>query len=252
MTVTRSLDGPIGRLTLDHPPLNILTRDVLARLRAELAAFAATPGVRVLLLSAAGKHFSAGADVREHLPPEHAALIPEFMDTVAALDAFPVPVIAAVQGRCLGGGFELVQAADIIVAGEGALFGQPEILLGVIPPAACALLPARVGRGAAAQLVYGGDPMSAAEAAQVGLVRQVVPDDQLAKAADAWAGRIGRHSAAALRLAKQALRAGEPAARAAALQAQGELYLHQVMTTQDALEGLLAFVEKRAPAWADR
>jgi enoyl-CoA hydratase/carnithine racemase len=94
--------------------------------------------------------------------------------------------------------------------------------------------------------------MSAAEAARVGLVRQVVPDDQLATAADALAGRISRHSAAALRLAKQALRGGEPAARAAALRAQGELYLHRVMTTQDALEGLLAFVEKRAPAWADR
>jgi cyclohexa-1,5-dienecarbonyl-CoA hydratase len=252
MTVTRSLDGAIGRLTLDHPPLNILTRDVLARLRAELTALAATPGLRVLLLSAAGKHFSAGADIREHLPPEHAALIPEFMDTVAALDAFPLPVIAAVQGRCLGGGFELVQAADLIVAGDSAVFGQPEILLGVIPPAACALLPARVGRGVAAELVYGGDTITAAEAAQVGLVRRVVPDGQLADAALALAGRIARHSGAALRLAKRGLRGGAAAASAAALRGQGELYLHGVMTTQDALEGLLAFVERRAPAWADR
>ncbi|HET7296545.1 MAG TPA: enoyl-CoA hydratase/isomerase family protein [Gemmatimonadales bacterium] len=251
MTLTRSLDGAVGRLTLNHPPLNILTRDLLARLRAELEAFAATPGLRVLLLSAAGKHFSAGADVREHLPPEHAGLIPEFMDTVAALDAFPLPVIAAVQGRCLGGGFELVQAADIIVAGEGSVFGQPEILLGVIPPAACALLPARVGRGVAAELVYGGDPIPAAEAARTGLVRRVVPDQELGDAALALAARIARHSGAALRLAKQALRGGA-AASAAALRAQAELYLHGVMTTQDALEGLLAFVEKRAPAWADR
>jgi cyclohexa-1,5-dienecarbonyl-CoA hydratase len=252
MTVTRSVAGPVGRLTLDHPPLNILTRVLLARLRTELAAFAATPGLRVLVLAATGQHFSVGADVREHLPPEHAALIPEFMDTVAALDAFPLPVIAAVQGRCLGGGFELVQAADMIVAGEGAVFGQPEVQLGVVPPAACALLPGRVGRGVAAQLVYSGDPVSAAEAAEMGLVLRVVPDGQLAAAADGLVGRIARHSAAALRLAKQALRGGEVAARAAALQAQGEFYLHRVMTTQDALEGLLAFVEKRAPAWADR
>lgn len=252
MTLTRSLDGAVGRLTLNHPPLNILTRELLARVRTELEAFTATPGLRVLLLSAAGKHFSAGADVREHLPPEHAALIPEFMDTVAALDAFPLPVIAAVQGRCLGGGFELVQAADIVVAGESAVFGQPEILLGVIPPAACALLPARVGRGVAAELVYGGDPIPAAEAARVGLVRRVVPDQELADAALALAGRIARHSGATLRLAKQALRSSEAGASAAALRGQGERYLHGVMTTQDALEGLLAFVEKRAPAWADR
>ncbi|HYL20944.1 MAG TPA: enoyl-CoA hydratase-related protein [Gemmatimonadales bacterium] len=252
MPVTRTLDSAIGRLTLDRPPLNILTRELLAQLRAELAAAAATPGLRVLLLSAVGPHFSAGADVREHLPPEHAALIPEFLETVAALDAFPLPVIAAVQGRCLGGGFELVQAADIVLAGAGALFGQPEIKLGVIPPAACALLPARVGRGVAADLVYGGDPVTAVEAARVGLVHCVVPDDQLAAAALALATRIARHSAATLRLAKQALRGGETAARAAALRGQGELYLHGVMTTEDALEGLLAFVEKRAPAWADR
>jgi enoyl-CoA hydratase/carnithine racemase len=144
-----------------------------------------------------------------------------------------------------------VQAADLVVAGESAVFGQPEILLGVIPPAACALLPARVGRGVAAELVYGGDPIPAAEAARVGLVRRVVPDQELADAALALAARIARHSGAALRLAKQALRGGA-AARIAALRAQGELYLHGVMTTQDALEGLLAFVEKRAPAWADR
>jgi cyclohexa-1,5-dienecarbonyl-CoA hydratase len=252
MTVTRSLDGAVGRLTLDQPPLNILTREVLGQLRAELAALATEPRLRVLLLSAAGKHFSAGADVREHLPPDHAALIPEFLDTIAVLDAFPLPVVAAVQGRCLGGGFELVQAADIVVAGASAVFGQPEILLGVVPPAACALLPARVGRGAAAELVYGGDPLTAAEAALAGLVRRVVPDDEVSDAALAVATRIARHSAAALRLAKQALRGGESAATAAALREQGERYLHSVMATQDALEGLLAFVEKRVAAWSDR
>ncbi len=159
MTVTRTLAGGIGRVRLDHPPLNILTREVLARFRSALETLAAEPGLRVLLLSAAGKHFSAGADVREHLPPEHTGLIPEFVETIAALDAFPLPVIAAVQGRCLGGGFELVQAADIVVAAESALFGQPEILLGVLPPAACALLPRRVPRGVAAELIYGGDPI---------------------------------------------------------------------------------------------
>ncbi len=252
MSVTRTIAGGVGRLTLDHPPLNILTRDVLARLRKELAGLEREPGLRVVLLSAAGKHFSAGADVREHLPPQHTGLISEFMDTVAALDAFPVPVIAAVQGRCLGGGFELVQAADIVIAGESALFGQPEILLGVIPPAACALLARRTARGVAAELVYSGDPVPALEAERAGLVRRVVPDADLEPQALGLAGRIARHSGATLRLAKRALRGAETEASAAALREQGDLYLHGVMTTQDALEGLLAFVEKRAPAWADQ
>ncbi len=242
----------VGRLTLDHPPLNILTREVLAHIRTELAALAPEPGLRVLLVTATGAHFSGGADVREHLPPEHTGLIPEFVETIAALDAFPLPVVAAVQGRCLGGGFELVQAADIVIAGESARFGQPEILLGVVPPAACALLPRRTSRGTAAELIYGGDSIGAAEAERAGLVRRVVPDAELEDAALAVADRIARHSGAALRVAKRALRGGETAASAAALREQGELYLHGVMTTQDALEGLLAFVEKRPPVWADR
>jgi len=252
MTVTREVAGGIGRLVLNNPPVNILTRAVLARLREEFAALAGDPSLRVLVLSAQGKHFSAGADVAEHLPPQHAELIPEFLDTVAALDRFPLPVIAAVRGRCLGGGFELVQAADLIVAGESAMFGQPEILLGVIPPAACALLARRVPSGAAAELIYTGDPIGAAEAERLGLVRRVVADVEVEQQAFLLAERIARHSAAALRLAKRALRQGDPGGETAAMRRAGDLYLHEVMQTQDALEGLLAFVEKRAPAWGHR
>ncbi len=250
MTVTRTVAGGIGRLILNHPPLNILTREVLGRFREELPQLAADPSLRVLVLSAEGKHFSAGADVGEHLPPEHANLILEFIDTVTALDEFPLPVIAAVQGRCLGGGFELVQAADVIIAGESAVFGQPEILLGVIPPVACALLACRAPRGVAAQVVYAGDPLPAADAERAGLVRRVVPDSELEEAALTAAARIARHSARILRLAKRAVRDGErQQSTGAALHHAGELYLHEVMTTRDALEGLLAFVEKREPVW---
>jgi len=242
----------IGRLTLDHPPLNILTHAELHRMRAELARLAEERGLRVLVLTAAGKHFSAGADVAEHLPPHYAGMIPEFLETIAALAEFPVPVVAGVQGRCLGGGFELVQAADVVVAGESAVFGQPEIALGVVPPAACVLLPERVPRGLAARLIYGGESMSAREAERAGLVAQVVPDADVESAALALAATIARHSAAALRLAKRTLAEQHAWGRRSALQRAGHIYLTDLMATQDAREGLRAFVEKRPPKWSDR
>jgi cyclohexa-1,5-dienecarbonyl-CoA hydratase len=200
-------------------------------------------------LSAAGKHFSAGADVGEHLPPHHLSLIPDFLETVAALDAFPLPVVAAVRGKCLGGGFELVQPADLILAGQGATFGQPEILLGVFPPAACVLLPERIPPAVAARVVYAGESMSASEAERHGLVVGVVPDEEVESSALALAERLARHSSAALRAAKQALRGSGAAARHAALRQAGHVYLHDLMETHDAVEGLRAFSEKRQPVW---
>ncbi len=251
-SVRRAVEDGIARVTLDHPPRNILTRRVLGELRAALADLRADAALRVLVLGAAGRHFSAGADVAEHLPPEWEAMIPEFLETVTALRSFPAPVMAAVRGRCLGGGFEVAMAADLVVAGEGASFGQPEILLGVIPPAACALLPARIGPMRAAEVVFTGDALTAPQAHAAGLVARVVPDERVDEEALALAGRIARHSAAALRAAKRALRTPpSERAEAEALSAAGRCYA-DVMGTADAPEGLRAFLEKRPPAWTHR
>jgi cyclohexa-1,5-dienecarbonyl-CoA hydratase len=244
-------DG-IAQVVLDSPPLNILTQGLLAELRAALVSPAADPTLRVLVLGAQGKHFSAGADVAEHLPPTYAAMIPEFLATIEALHAFPVPVVAAVRGRCLGGGFELVQAADLIVSGEGASFGQPEIVLGVIAPAASALLPEICGPARAAEILYTGDAVTAAQALAAGLVVRVVADERVDEEALALAGRIARHSAAALRIAKRAIRAGSKGRLTDALRSAGRLYVEDLMRTADAREGLTAFVEKRPAVWAHR
>jgi cyclohexa-1,5-dienecarbonyl-CoA hydratase len=246
------LNEGVARVTLNHPPVNILTRAVLGTLRDEFARLAAERSLRVLVLSASGRHFSAGADVGEHMPPAVDALIPEFLETVADLDAFPLPVIAAVQGRCLGGAFELILGADIVIAAESAVFGQPEILLGVAPPAAAAWLPVRCPRGLAAELVFTGDPITAAEAASAGLVRAVVPDADLESRALALAGRISRHSAAALRHTKRMLRTRQSPGDRSAMREAGELYVNALMRTDDALEGLTAFMGKRAPIWSHR
>ena len=242
-------DG-VGFLTLDHPPVNILTRDVLAQCRAVLDAATADQTLRVLLLRAEGRHFSAGADVGEHLPGSWEDMIPEFIATIQQLDAFPIPVVAAVQGRCLGGGFELVLPADLIIAADDAAFGQPEIVLGVMAPAACALLPDILPATHAAHLLYSGDPLTAPDALRLGLVHQVVPVSELASAADALVRRITRHSRAALRATKAALKGDRLAERRARLERMGDRYAHDLMTTRDAVEGLTAFLEKRRPQWS--
>jgi cyclohexa-1,5-dienecarbonyl-CoA hydratase len=251
MSVRVSLDDGLGRLVVDHPPLNILTREVLANLLAGIRKLEGEPSLRAVLLSAEGEHFSVGADVGEHLPPKHEDLIPEFMDTVAAIATFPLPVVAAVQGRCLGGGFEVAMAADVLVAGESASFGQPEIMLGVLPPVACALLPYLCPPGAAAELVLTGEPLSATEAERAGLVRRVVPDGELAEAALELARSITRHSAATLRIGKRMLR-GDQSPLRAALSRAGDMYVKELMATEDALEGLHSFQEKRRPEWSHR
>lgn len=249
LVIDLSITSGIAVLKLNAPPLNILTRSVLASLRAALAKAVASADTRVVLLTAQGKHFSAGASVEEHLPPECDVMIEEFAETVLALYGCPVPVIAAVQGRCLGGAFELVQAADLVIAAEDAQFGQPEIFLGVFPPAACALLPAWAGNSRAAELLFTGDSINAESAAAAGFVISVVARESLESEAMTVAGRIARHSAAALRATKQALRAGsahlpQRLARAA------QIYRHDLMRTHDAIEGLHAFLEKRPPQWS--
>jgi len=249
MTLHTSIEDGIGRIVLNQPPLNILSQQLLGDLRRDLALLEAEKTLRVLIISAEGKHFSAGADVGEHMPPAFEQMIPEFIETVAMIDSFPLPVIAAVHGRCLGGGFELVQAADMIVAGEGAMFGQPEIMLGVLPPAACAVLPDICAPGRAAEIVFTGEALNAFDAHQAGLVLRVVADDRLEAEALDLANKIARHSAAALKVTKQALRSGIAERRAAAFTAVDKIYTADLMSTDDAVEGLQAFLDKRKPTW---
>ena len=246
------VDQGVATLTLDAPPLNILTRAVLAELRTTLAALEATPELRVVRLVAAGKHFSAGADVGEHLPPQYEELIPEFCDTIERLARFPLPVVAAVRGRCLGGGLELAMAADVIVAGEGATFGQPEIVLGVTAPVACVILPRLSQHGFAAELLFAGDAVSSTRARAAGVVQHVVADETVEDEALAICRRIARHSGAALRATKATLLDSATKPLSEALRAASDDYVTKLMKTEDALEGLNAFLEKRPAQWRHR
>lgn len=249
MSVQVTTHDGIAHVILNDPPLNILTCKLLADLREVLAGLAADHSLRVLLVSALGDHFSAGASVAEHLPSKIDAMIPAFMETIRAVDGFPVPVVFAVHGRCLGGGLELVLAGDMIIAAEDAELGVPEIRLGVLPPVACVRLPHLVPPGVAAELIYTGSPIDAWTAQRAGLVLRVVPREDLLDEAMSIAREMAGRSAATLRESKKAIRAAR-GDLGAPLDDVSRIYLHDLMATADAVEGLTSFMEKRIPEWS--
>jgi cyclohexa-1,5-dienecarbonyl-CoA hydratase len=200
------------------------------------------------VLRGEGRGFSAGAEVREHLPESVRALFQEFHAAVAAIVESPCPVIAQVHGPCLGGGLEVALAADLVYAADDATLGQPEIQLGVFPPFAAAAYPARFGRLRAAEIVLLGETLRAAEAYDRGLLTAVVPAAGLAAKVDAVASRLASFSPDSLRIARRALRLGDRGSLAAFQDAEA-LYLDELAARPDAVEGIRAFLEKRPPRW---
>jgi len=243
-------EGQHVRLVIDRPKGNIITAEVIAALRASLADLPKAGAVKLVTLEGAGDHFSFGASVEEHLPDAIGRVLPELHALVRDLLAVPAPTAAVVRGRCLGGGFELALACDFIFASQDATLGVPEIALGVFPPAATAILPIKVGAAKAAEAVLTGEATSAARWAELGLVTLVAPAAELESAVDRWfETRLAAKSAAALRHAALAVRM---AVRESALPRLAELedvYLTQLMRTHDAVEGIQAFIAKRAPQW---
>lgn len=243
--------GAIWRLTLDAPKGNVLDGAMVRELDEAFRAAAADARVKVILLEAAGSHFSFGASVEEHLPDQVAAMLEGFHGMFRGMAASGIPVLAAVRGACLGGGLELAAFCHRIFVHPGANLGQPEIKLGVIAPLASAILAERVGRGAADDLLLTGRSVDAPEALAMGLVDVVAEDPETA--ARTWAEEhLLPHSASSLRIASRAARLGFSRRLEELLPELEHLYLEELMSTADAVEGIGAFLEKRKPAWSDR
>ncbi len=239
------------RLRLMRPMANILDARMIAALDAALTAGLASGPTLAVLIDAEGPHFSFGASVEEHLPEHCAAMLRGFHALLLRLLALPVPVLCAVRGQCLGGGLELALTASRIFAAPGAMFGQPEIRLGVFAPAASALLPERIGRPAAEDMLLSGRSLGAEEAQAIGLIQTVAEDP--ARVAEEWfSAHLADKSAAALAHAMVASRADLIARTRARLAELESLYLDDLMRTQDALTGLQAFLAKRTPHWEHR
>ena len=241
-------DGALLRLRLSRPKANLVDAAMIAALHAALAQYRRHVMLRGVLVDAEGPHFSFGASVEEHLPAQCAAMLSSLHALLLEMLEFPVPVLVAVHGQCLGGGLELALACGRIFAAPGAQFGQPEIKLGVFAPAASALLPYRVNQPDAEDLLLTGRSIAADEALRIGLVQQIA--DEPAAAAVAWFNQhLFGKSAAALACATVAARGPMQRQLRERLAELERLYLEWLMRTHDANEGLAAFLEKRQPAW---
>jgi len=251
LTVEMEKDGALLRLRLSRPKANIVDAAMIAALRSALDLHLSGARLRAVLLEAEGPHFSFGASVEEHLPGSAAAMLRDLHALILQLVGSPVPVLVAVRGQCLGGGLELAAAGHLIFAAPGAMFGQPEIKLGVFAPAASCLLPERIGQSRAEDLLFSGRSIGAEEAHRIGLVNTLADDPSQAAIAY-FEEHYAPRSAGSLRFAVRAARFDFVARVRRKLAEVERLYLKELMATHDAVEGLTAFIAKRPPVWEDR
>jgi cyclohexa-1,5-dienecarbonyl-CoA hydratase len=246
-------DGSRAAIRISHPTGNIITMEMMSALRAALSSAQENPHLKLITIEGAGSDFSFGASIPEHTLAEIDHALPEMHQVVYDLLDAPAVTAAMVRGRCLGGGFELALACDFIFASDDAVIGLPEIALGVFAPAASVLLPARVGAAAATRALLTGEARPAAEWFARGLIEFVVSEASLPAEVDRWFDlHLAPRSAAALRHAASAARLPIVESARTLLPKMERLYLKDLMHTADAVEGISAFLEKRAPSWIDR
>ncbi len=249
-------EGRVAILTVNRPDkLNALNQQVRDEAVAILAELENDDSVGVIVVTGAGeKSFIAGADIgefagRSPLDQRHAMRSPRIFDAMAT---YPKPVIAMINGFCLGGGCELAMSCDMRIASDKAKFGQPEIKLGLIPGGGgTQRLPRLVGMGNAMRLILSGDMIGAEEAKSMGLVEMVFPAGELRAKTLELAQRIAGFSPATLKVAKEAMRASERLPIEDGLAYERDLFC-LCFSTEDKKEGVEAFLAKRAPEWKGR
>jgi cyclohexa-1,5-dienecarbonyl-CoA hydratase len=251
VSVGRLAGDSVALVTLCGEKGNVLTRAIVSDLARTFRELGADKRVHAVLLTAAGASFCYGASVPEHAPDVVGRMLPEFCEMFRSISSARLPVVAAVRGKCLGGGLELALSAHRIVVAEDADLGFPEVTLGVFPPVAAALLPLRVAQPAIDRLVVRGDVVKGTEAVAMGLADEHAPSAAVEERALLWAGRYRELSGAAVRFATQAARAAWDEALGARLERLERLYLDELMATADACEGVTAFLERRPPHWID-
>jgi cyclohexa-1,5-dienecarbonyl-CoA hydratase len=241
-----SEEGAVHTITLDKAPGNVIDIALCSQLRPAIDAAAGAGEGKVLVLRGAGKNFSFGASVEEHLPDRAPDMLAALGGVIRDLIGFPYPTVAGVQGSCLGGGLEIVLACGIVIAEESATLATPEIQLGVLPPAATALLSSR----AAEEVILTGRSFTVEEARHMGIVNLIAPEGSLDNEIAAF---VGKHfvprSALSLRLATRALRDTQRPEVERRLDEAERLYLEELLPTHDGVEGIRAFMEKRSPLW---
>jgi len=250
--IRTEMAGGVGSIILNRPPVNILNIEMMEEINQALQGFKGEEGLKILVLRAEGKAFSAGVDVEEHLGDTMKKMIETFHGMFRLMDELQAPSVAVVNGSALGGGCELALYCDMVLATERSTFGQPEVMVGVFPPIAALVFPRIIGRKKAMELILSGKTVGARDALEMGLINRIVSEDSMEEEVKQFVGDIARHSAVVLRLTKKATIEGLCDDAEGGLRRIERIYLDELMRTEDATEGLKSFLEKRKPVWRNK
>ncbi len=243
------LQGALARITLAHPPLNVIDFQMMDELLEALRQLEQRPEIVAVVMGGSERAFSAGVDVAIHTPEKIQPMLQKFHGLIMALVKFPRITIAEVRGACLGGGAELAMVCDMAYTTPDAKWGFPEITLGCYPPVACAALGALVGQKRAADLIFTGRNFSGDEAAAWGLANESLPENQLQPAIQRTLDHLFKLSPAALKATKKAFYAWDSIHLDKGLARAEKIYLEDLMQTEDTKEGIAAWMAKRKPEW---
>ena len=247
--ITLDLELPLARIVLDNPPLNVIDIPMMDELEEALTEIEARVEISVLIIRGSQRAFSGGVDVAAHTPDKVEQMLAKFHRIIRALVGSKKVTIAAVHGHCLGGGAEIAMVCDLAFTSELATWGFPEIKLGCYPPVAVTALAALVGQKHAADLVLTGRTISGREAASIGLANAVVPEVDLDHAVQDAVHHLSQLSSATLALTKKAIYGWDSIHFDKGLARAEKIYFEELMKTEDAQEGINAFLEKRSPVW---
>lgn len=251
-TTTRlnlKFEVPVARITLESPPLNVIDIPMMVELAGAVAEIEQHPEISVVVLDANGEAFSAGVDVAAHTADQVKNMLETFHAVIRALIATKKVTIAAVRGACLGGGAELAMVCDMVFTARDAAWGFPEIRLGCYPPVACTALASLVGQKRSSELILTGRTFSGDEAVAIGLANQSAVAEDVPSLVENALTNLRRLSPAALSIAKKAIYAWDSMHFDKGLARAEKVYLEDLIKTEDAQEGIRAFLEKREPVW---
>jgi len=247
--IALDLQSPLAHIRLQNPPLNVIDIPMMEELAQALAEIEAEPKIVAFMLHGSQKAFSVGVDVAAHTPDKVNGMLSKFHAVIRAIVASRKVSIASVQGHCLGGGAELAMVCDIVYTSELATWAFPEIKLGCFPPVAVTALAALVGQKHAADLILTGRNITGKEAANIGLANAVVAEVDLEHTLQETVHHFSQLSPAALAITKKAVYAWDSIHFDKGLARAEKIYFEELMKTEDAQEGIQAFLKKRQPKW---